>query len=273
MTSVTAVLKLAGVMGLIVWVILVQTPILWFTRGPKSYFFTRLYHIWSCKVMGLDYEVIGKPATGQQTLYVCNHMSYLDISIIGCIIQQASFIAKKDVSTMPIYGYLSRMQQTAYISRDRKDAAREKNALENMVAEGKSLILFPEGTSTDGSEVLPFKSSLFGIVLKEQVKGNMLVQPLTISLLEADGKSPADQDVRELYAWSRDMTIELTAHIWRLCKADGAKLRVEFHAPLNPADFKDRKELAKAAQEKTAAALWLPEKQSAGGVDSNSKAA
>lgn len=273
MTSFIAVLKLASVMGLIVWVILVQTPILWFTRGPKSYFFTRLYHIWSCKVMGLDYEVIGKPVQGQQTLYVCNHMSYLDISVIGCIIQQASFIAKKDVSTMPIYGYLSRMQQTAYISRDRQDAAREKNALENMVVEGRSLILFPEGTSTDGSEVLPFKSSLFGIVLKDEVRESMLVQPLTISLLEVDGKSPADQDVRELYAWSRDMTIEMTAHIWRLCKTRGAKLRVEFHEPLKPSDFKDRKELAKIAQEKTAAALWLPEKQSKAGVDSGAKAA
>lgn len=273
MKSLVAVFKLTGVAGLILWIMAVQTPILWFTRGPKSYFFTRLYHAASCKVLGLKYEVIGEPVQDQQTLYVCNHMSYLDISVIGSIIRCASFIAKKEARTMPVYGYLSTMQQTAFISRDRKDAVHEKNALENMAAEGKSLILFPEGTSTDGSEVLPYKSSLFGIVLKDNVKDKMLVQPLTISLIDVDGKSPADQDVRELYAWSRDMTIPMTDHIWRMCQTGGATLRVQFHEPLSPSEFKDRKELAKIAQEKTAAGLWLPKDQPKPPLDSEAKAA
>ena len=273
MKKLKAVLKLTGICGLILWIIVVQTPILWFTRGPKSYYFTRLYHVWSCKVMGLSYEVVGKPVQGQQTLYVCNHMSYLDISVIGSIIRCASFIAKKEARAMPVYGYLSTMQQTAFISRDRKDAAQEKNALDNMVTEGKSLILFPEGTSTDGSEVLDFKSSLFGIVLKDEVKDSMLIQPMTISLLEVDGRSPADQEVRELYAWSRDMTIPMTSHIWRLCQHSGAKLRVEFHEPMRASDFQNRKILAKEAQAKTAAALYLPPENSKSGVDSGTKAA
>ncbi|MEM6780278.1 MAG: lysophospholipid acyltransferase family protein [Pseudomonadota bacterium] len=273
MKTVIASFKLAGVTSLIAWIIIIQTPILWFTRGPKSYFFTRLYHAGSCKVLGLKYEVVGKPVLDQQTLYVCNHISYLDISVIGSIIRQASFIAKKEAREMPVYGYLSTMQQTAFISRDRKDVKHEKNALDNMAAEGKSLILFPEGTSTDGREVLPFKSSLFGIVLKDNIKEKMIVQPMTISLIEANGQNPNDQDVRELYAWSREMTIPLTAHIWRLCKKKGATVRVEFHAPLTPTEFKDRKALAKAAEEKTAAGLYIPNTNQDTGLDSKAKAA
>ena len=273
MNAAKASIKLFGVALLIIWIIVIQTPILWFTRGPKSYFFTRLYHIATCKLIGLKFDVVGTPARDHQTLYVSNHMSFLDISAIGSVIKEASFIAKKEAQTMPVYGYLSTMQQTAFVSRDRKDVTKEKNALDNMIAEGKSLILFPEGTTTYGDTVLPFKSSLFGIVLKDSVKDKMAVQAITISLLEVNNESVTSHEHRKQYAWTPEESDDLTAHLWQFLKGSGARLRIEFHSPVMARDFKDRKELAKAMQEKTTTGLVLTENNPDSGLDSNAKAA
>lgn len=259
MRAVSAGFKLVGVMAMIFLVFAVQTPVLWFTRGPKSYFFTYLYHIAICRILGLKIDVVGTPAYGGQTLYVGNHLSYIDITLIGRLIRRASFIAKKETRAMPIYGYLSTMQQTAYVSRDRKNITKERGTLDSMIAEGKSLILFPEGTSTEGVNVLPFKSSLFGIVLQDGVKDKMAVQAFTISLMEVDGKPVRGMADRELYAWTVAMSDNLTEHLWRFLKTSGARLRVEFHPPVMARDFVDRKALALAMQELTSCALVLPE--------------
>lgn len=276
MRSIFAGLKCLAFMVHVLLIFIIQTPLLWVHRGKYSYVYPLFFHKLAMKIFGIKIEVIGQQDRSKQTLYVCNHISYMDINAIGSVIKEASFIAKKEVSMMPVYGYLSTMQQTAYVSRDRKDALKDKNALENMVLEGRNLILFPEGTTTDGTHVLPFKSSLFGIVLKDEVKDSMQVQPITLSLLEVDGKKPITKERRNQYVWTTEMDDNLSAHLWQFARGSGAKLRIEFHAPMDVTAFENRKDLAQKSFEIVQKHLWLAEQEemlSKEGVDSGAQAA
>lgn len=221
-------------------IIPLQMIVLRFTHGPGAYTLPYLWHNTICSVFGLKVVVEGTPLHKRQTLFVCNHVSYLDIPIIASVLR-ASFVAKKEVAGWPVFGTLARLQQTAFISRSRNDAQKEKNALSNMLDSGKSVILFPEGTSTDGRDVAPFKSSLFSMTLDGNRKG-MMIQPVTLIVEEVDGCSVADQSVRDLYAWYGDMT--MPPHLRGFTASKGAVIRLVFHPAIDPAAYADRKALA-----------------------------
>ena len=221
-------------------VVPLQLIALRFTHGRGAYTLPYFWHNRICGVFGLKVVVEGTPLHDQQTLFVCNHVSYLDIPVMASVLK-ASFVAKKEVSGWPVFGTLARLQQTAFISRSRNDAQKEKNALTNMLASGKSVILFPEGTSTDGRDVVPFKSSLFSMTLDGNRNG-MLIQPVTLVVDSVDGRSANDQTARDVYAWYGDMT--MPPHLSGFTASKGAVIRLVFHPPIDPAAYADRKTLA-----------------------------
>lgn len=221
-----------------------QMLVMAFTHGPASYILPSLWQRVICLIFGVKIIIEGTPLSGQQTLYVSNHISYLDIPVLGSVLR-ATFISKKEVSGWPVFGTLARLQQTAFISRSRKDLAQEKNTLSNLIGAGKSLILFPEGTSTDGRDVAPFKSSLFSMTL-EAGQRPVMIQPVTQRLESVNGQSADDQAVRDLYAWYGDMT--MPPHLKGFARARGAVVRLIFHPPVDPRDFEDRKKLAETCE-------------------------
>ncbi len=245
--NIKAVLRLFLFILLNILITITQGPLLWFHKGPKAYILPRLWHAAACRLFSIKITVEGQPETDRQTIYLSNHLSYMDIPTLGNCIPAASFVAKADVAKWPIFGFLSTLQQTAFISRSRHDAAKEKNSLDHMLATGKSLIIFPEGTSSDGRTVLPFKSSLFSLAFTEGSREPLTLQAITITLLKMDEKSPDDQSVRDLYAWHGDMT--LAPHFWDFAKSKGATLLVRFHPPRHAADYTDRKALAQDCYE------------------------
>ena len=213
-------------------------------KGQGAYILPQIWHKCVCAIFKIKIKIIGSPYTNSQTKYVSNHISYLDIPVMASILR-ASFVAKKDVASWPVFGMLSKLQQTAFISRDRADAKQARNALDNMLDAGKSLIIFPEGTSTDGKEVLPFKSSLFSIALKENLP-DLLVQPITIKMESVDGREIKTQEDRDLYSWHINMDTPLGEHLWHFAKNSGAEISLNFHPPIKAHDYEDRKTLAKA---------------------------
>ncbi len=221
-----------------------QFLVLAFTRGPASYFIPSLWQRGICRMFSIRVIVEGSPLRDRQTLYVANHISYLDIPAMGSVLR-ASFISKKEVANWPVFGTLARLQQTAFISRSRADAHREKNAISNMIAEGKNLILFPEGTSTDGRDVAPFKSSLFSMTLEDNQRP-VMIQPVTQRLESVNGKPADDQAARDIYAWYGDMT--MPPHLKGFAGSRGAVIRLIFHSPIDPRAFEDRKSLAEACE-------------------------
>jgi len=225
-----------------------QSLILLFHKGRTAYVLPRLWHKGVCKIFGIKIRQTGVPYTDTQVLYMSNHISYLDISMMASVIPNASFVAKKAVASWPVWGFLSTLQQTAFISRSRGDAKKEANALDAMLQNGKNLIIFPEGTSTDGRGVLDFKSSLFSIALQDGLD-HLMIQPITLQLLQTDGCAPQTQDARDLYAWHRDMDTELHHHLWHIAKHSGALVQITFHDIIAAKDFNDRKTLAKTCHD------------------------
>ncbi|MBU0800050.1 MAG: 1-acyl-sn-glycerol-3-phosphate acyltransferase [Alphaproteobacteria bacterium] len=224
---------------------IIQWPMLRIYRGPKSFIAARWWQIAAARIFGVTVRVHGTPYESGQTLYVANHISYIDIPALGSIIKGV-FIARADLAGWPVFGFLGKLQQTAYISRDKKNARAEKENLERLVREGKNLILFAEGTSTDGTLVLPFKSSLFSLAFNDDgTARNVMIQPVTIALVSVDGQpvEPGAGPLRDSYTWHGDMT--LGAHILARARALGAVVDITFHPPRNPAAYNgDRKALA-----------------------------
>lgn len=254
MSSLVASFK---IIGLVLWTIplvLFQTVVMKFTRGERSYYVPQLWHRGIAAIIGLRVECDGVAPSSAQTIFVSNHLSYLDIMGIGSHLR-ASFVAKEDIAHWPVIGFLCTVQQTAFISRASRHAKQVANSLGSMLADGKSLILFPEGTSTDGRDMLPFKSSLFSLVQETQRSGQTIqIQPFTLTLLETDGH-PIDpaRNSQDLYAWYGDM--EFAPHFWKFLGCRGAKIRLTFHPPITPGPNDDRKLLALTAWEKVRSRL------------------
>lgn len=247
MRSLTAIFKLFLFALLVIIVIPTQGLVLLITKGPAAYRIPVLWHSLVTRVLGIKVEIQGTAQINRQTVFVSNHLSYLDIPVLGGILK-ASFIAKSEVEQWPLFGFLSKLQQTAFIVRNPKALKDQSAALSNMLAAGKNLILFAEGTSTDGRGVYPFKSSLFSLVLAKNDR-DVVIQPVTIRLESADKQDPQDQNIRDLYAWHIDMTMSLADHLWRFAKTKGAKITVIFHDALEPSEFENRKTLAKRCED------------------------
>ena len=227
-----------------------QSTVLFFTKGRFAYIYPRAYHAFLCRMFGIKIITEGRIETEGQVVYVGNHISYLDIEVIGSLLT-GSFVAKKEVESWPLLGIMGKMQRTLYISRSPKDAPRETKVMLDRLEEGLPLIIFPEGTSSNGTNVLPFKSSFFEIFLNRNIK----IQPFTISVLEVDGKSAGNDGVRDQYAWHGDMTLE--PHLWSFAKGKGAVIKVTFQEPVLSTSFDNRKALASACHEGVAKGLDL----------------
>jgi 1-acyl-sn-glycerol-3-phosphate acyltransferase len=200
----------------------------------------RFYHRICLRLFGLELQQIGAPASVRPVLFVSNHSSYLDIVVLGAVLE-ASFIAKTEVAAWPFFGLLARMQRTVFVDRRRPGTTgQQRDELTERLRAGGNLILFPEGTSSDGSRTLPFKSALFGAAAPVDGK-QITVQPVSVTATHLDG-IPLGHELRPLYAWYGDMT--LPPHLWTMLQAGRIRVAVEFHPPVTLADFANRKALA-----------------------------
>ncbi len=252
MRSFKAVFK---IFLLAVWtlpLVLVQMLVLIFHRGKGAYFIPRFWHKGVCAIIGLKTEIKGTPIHNRQLIYISNHLSYLDIPVIGSSLL-ASFIAKEDVAHWPVLGFLSKVQQTAFISRSSSHAKKVANALDTMLKQGKSLILFPEGTSSAGTSVLPFKSSLFSLSMPKDM-APVAIQPFVLKLTRVNGQ-PTTEQSRDLYSWYGDM--DFGPHIWEFMKNSGATVELTFLDVVEPSVELDRKALCKLVQDKIESGLGV----------------
>lgn len=222
-----------------------QLVVMLLRRSKPAYTIPWLWHKGVCCILGLNIIIEGLPCTDRQVIFISNHLSYLDIPVIGSMLK-ASFVAKGDVANWPVFGFLSRLQQTAFISRAKSTLGNDKNNLESMLKDGRSMIIFPEGTSTDGRTVVPFKSSLFSIALGDDGT-DIWLQPMTLSIVNVNGQIPDDQNIRDLYAWYGDMT--LVPHLSAFGKSRGATIKMTFHPPFRARATPDRKILARNCYE------------------------
>jgi len=205
----------------------------------KRHHVASLFFKGCARLTGLRLKVRGKP-DANVALFAANHSSYLDIPVLGAVTSGGVFVAKSEVADWPLFGFLARLSRTVFISRNGHDAAQQRELLAARMNKGASLILFPEGTSTDGSHVKRFKSSLFASL--DDVTREARVQPVSIAYARHKNGDALRRRDRENYTWFGDMT--LAPHLLNVFGIKGCEVEVIFHEPLQAGEFTDRKQLA-----------------------------
>ncbi len=240
MNQISFTLKLLFFIFWSILVVIIQLPILALTKGPLSYKIPRLWHRGLCWAFGMQVRIIGTPIPpNTPAMYISNHTSHFDILAIGTVLE-ASFVAKSDVEKWPIAGFLANLQQTAYISRNPRDALREKHSLQSYLRASKSIILFPEGTTDNGYDILPFKSSLFSLALDHNLTdGKLMIQPFSLRLIAKPGKRGATDLAK--YPWAFDDDTPMATHLFTFWAGRGCIIELIFHPPVDPKQFDDRK--------------------------------
>lgn len=208
-------------------------------RLPLAKRFPRFYHGWSTKLLGLDIVTHGTRSSAEPTLFVSNHSSYFDIEVLASLLD-ISFIAKSEMIHWPLIGWLARLQRSVFIDRKRVNAGHHKSEVAKRLAAGDNLVLFAEGTTSDGNRLLPFKSPLFAVAAEADPKRPLTIQPVSVVATALDGM-PLGRWLRSLYAWHGDLP--LLPHAWTALKTGRLTVTVEFHAPFT-AEGLNRKQLA-----------------------------
>ncbi|HVJ55100.1 MAG TPA: lysophospholipid acyltransferase family protein [Aliidongia sp.] len=202
--------------------------------------FPLFYHRTVVRILGFRLNVRGRLSTAQPTLFVTNHSSYLDIEMFGAVIP-GSFVAKSEVKGWPLFGWLARLQRTVFVDRRVRSSAEQRDSLAARLQSGDNVILFPEGTSNDGTRLRPFKSALFSAAEIRVESRPVTVQPVTLSYTKLNGM-PIGRDIRPLFAWFGDM--ELVGHLWTVAGLGITDIVIEFHPPVTIDCFGSRKKLA-----------------------------
>ena len=207
------------------------------------------------RLLGIKLVVYGKPIADRPCLYVANHLSYLDIPVLGSILKSA-FISRGDVAGWPVIGWLAKQQRVMFITRRKNTAVAEAKMIRDRLEAGERLLMFPEGTSSDGQHVLPFKSTFFAVAQPVTFQGRerqVTVQPVSMALTER-GNLPIGRHQRPLYCWYGDM--EFAPHFWDVLQQPGFTVEVRFHPATTLAAMdNDRKKLAHYCEETIAHGL------------------
>ena len=214
--------------------------------GRAKIAFARIYWATFSRLIGIKVRVVGTAARregGRPVVYVSNHSSWVDVPVVGGVLD-GCFVAKSDVATWPVIGTIARLGRTVFVSRSRASTGKERDAMRAVLKAGDNLILFPEGTSSDGSRVLPFRSSFFALAEAapgEDLNERPLIQPVSIVYDRLSGL-PAGRASRPVFAWYGDM--DIVSHFRGLAQHIGLRATVLLHTPLDPARFVDRKALS-----------------------------
>lgn len=218
---------------------LVERPLCGRDR-PATPYITRAVCRASLAIMGIRYSVRGQPMHHVGAV-VANHSSWLDIFALNAC-QSVYFVSKAEVAHWPFIGWLARATGTAFIARDPKQAKHQQVLFEERIRAGHKLLFFPEGTSTDGLRVLPFKPTLFAAFHSHRLQHAMEIQPVTVIY-----RAPPDTTSR-FYGWWGDMAF--APHLAKvLAKARQGRVEVVFHEPVRVDAFASRKELARYCEE------------------------
>ncbi|MEO1194121.1 MAG: lysophospholipid acyltransferase family protein [Pseudomonadota bacterium] len=226
------------------FIILPPAMLVQLTALAVSPSFAKTFPVWFhrqvLRLVSFKVQRRGRQSRVHPTLYVSNHVSYLDIEVLGALIK-GSFVAKAEVRTWPIFGWLARLQRSVFVERRVQRTASARDDMAQRLEDGDSLILFAEGTSSDGNRVLPFKSALFAAAAIRPKGEDLVVQPVSIAYSHLDGM-PMGRFLRPYFAWYGDM--DMAGHIWDTFGLGRVTVTVEFHPPVTLAQFGSRKALA-----------------------------
>ena len=213
------------------WTLARRIPVWWHRRALAA--------------IGVRVRVVGAPASSRPLLVTPNHSSWLDIPVIGSLMP-ISFVAKAEVASWPVFGLFAKLQRSVFVDRTRRTATgRAADELGRRLADGDCMVLFPEGTSSTGDVVLPFRSALLGAARGAIDAGGhaeVWVQPMTVAYTRIVGM-PIGRAERHRVGWTGD--VDLPPHLWGVFTAGGIDVEIVW-GEARPFDAAtDRKALAR----------------------------
>ena len=213
---------------------------LWKAFGRASPW-PRRFLFWVGYAAGVRATIVGTPLK-DHVLFVSNHLSWLDIMVIAGS-TGAAFVSKDDVANWPVIGWLARLHNTVFVTRTERKAVRgQADALRSALTTGQPVALFPEGTTSGGVEILPFRASLLSSLFPP-IPG-VMVQPIALDY------GPEGREI----AWVGDESAKSNAG--RIFSRKGTlRVTVSFLKPIDPAVAHDRKQLAQSSRAEIVEAL------------------
>lgn len=227
--------------------------------GPVQLFFARMgwpiahtvplwFHRYAMAVIGVRVKVVGVPSAERPLMIAANHASWLDIPVLGSICKM-SFVAKSEIATWPVFGAMAKMQRTIFVDRARRTQTAVVNSeMAARMISGSPVVLFAEGTSSDGNRVLPFRTSLLGAAraaIAASGGESVSIQPVSIAYTHRNGL-PLGRLGRPFVAWYGDMTFG--AHLWSILRDGAIDVTVTFGETMRAGAATDRKRLAGEAE-------------------------
>ncbi len=207
------------------------------------------YHRILCALIGVRIREVGRRSTANPALILSNHVSWLDICVISAL-TPVVFVAKSEVAGWPVFGWLAKLQRTIFINRQARHQTGAATAeIAGRLLGGDAVVLFAEGTSSDGIRVLPFRSSLVGAV--HHALGNsahhthITVQPMSLAYVRFGGV-PMGRGLRERVAWYGDA--DLIPHLFHVLSSGAVDVTVSWGEAVAYDMSADRKAIARDAE-------------------------
>jgi len=209
----------------------------------------QLYHRILCALIGVRIREIGARSTASPALILSNHVSWLDICVVSAL-GPVVFVAKSEVAAWPVLGWLARLQRTVFINRQaRQQTGAATREIAGRLLGGDAVVLFAEGTSSDGIRVLPFRSALVGAVHHALGNGthhsHVTVQPMSLAYVGFGGL-PMGRGLRERVAWYGDA--KLVPHLLAVLAAGAVDVTVSWGEAVAYDRAADRKAIARDAE-------------------------
>lgn len=218
-------------------------------------FLPRLWHRVACRVLGIRVRVHGVPEAKRPLLLAANHASWKDILVLGSV-ADVVYIAKSEVRGWPVFGVLARLQATIFVEREQRQKTGEQvNEIAERLAAGEIVVLFPEGTTSDGNRLLEVKSSLFGAAasaVPHAPDGIVHIQPVSIAYTGLHGMAMGRYH-RPIAAWPGD--IELMPHLMGILRAGAVDVDVDFGERVDYTRTSNRKAVSRTVEARIRAML------------------
>ena len=201
----------------------------------------QIYHKILLRIVGVRVTVVGALKQNVPLVIVSNHISWLDILVISASFP-CYFIAKSEIAGWPIFGFLAKMQNTIFVNRKARGSqiGEQVSDIANALKNNKTIVLFPEGTTSDGNRILKFKSALLAAA-KATDNYQPFVQPLCLHYHKTIGM-PMTRRHRPFVAWYGDMN--LVPHIKTLLQFTPIDVDIQIGESFLYDNFNSRQEMA-----------------------------